>query len=83
MRVFRHGDIILPEVPSDWADLLTKSDLDSDMSKKMKPQLEFDFMRRSFEDGIQYLNGAEQFEETAEIIEAVRQVFGNALESSE
>ncbi len=80
MRVFRCGDIILPDTPENWADLVGSSAPDSGMAKNMKPQLEFDFMKRSFEDGVQYRNGAERFKETAEIIEAVRDVFGKPAE---
>lgn len=81
MRVFRHGDIISSEIPSDWVDLLGVSNLDSRMTKKIKPQIEFDFMEKASEEMVQLRNGAEQYlEEIIVIIEVAREVFGNSLE---
>jgi len=46
MSVFRHGDIILPEIPSDWAEQLEEPLLESDSDDSMPQQLEFGFFKK-------------------------------------
>lgn len=46
MEVFRHGDTILPETPSDWAELLGEPLIEADVDDLMPQQLEFGFFKR-------------------------------------
>lgn len=82
MPIFRHGDIISSEIPSNWAELLGESNTELEMTAK--PQLEFDFMKKTPEGIIQLRNGAERFEEEVSvIIGIVRDALPNISEELE
>ncbi len=45
MKVFRHGDTISSEIPSDWAEQLGEPLSEADIALIVRNQLEFSFLK--------------------------------------